>query len=119
VFSNPVVMPAAPAAPALYTADGSGVGQAQVLNEDGTPNSDGNPVLAGSIVTISVNAFGDIGSLAVFINSYALGVDGRVVDDIFQVRVRVPEQPNGIRLSPVRVEIDGASSQTGVFVAVK
>jgi len=39
-------------APAIFSQDGSGAGQAAVLNEDGTLNSASNPALRGSIVQI-------------------------------------------------------------------
>jgi uncharacterized protein (TIGR03437 family) len=41
----------AAAAPALYSANFSGTGQAAALNQDGTPNSSSNPAAQGSIMT--------------------------------------------------------------------
>ena len=119
VSSNIVVMPVSPTAPALYTADGSGFGQSLAYNEDGSLNSTDNPAQRGSLVTLLINAFGSLPDLAVFINSYALGVDGQVVDDMFRVRVHLPDQPPGVRLSPVWVQVAGVRSQPGVYVAVK
>jgi uncharacterized protein (TIGR03437 family) len=46
------------AAPALFTADGSGKGQAAALNQDGTLNSVTNPASAASIVTVYGTGFG-------------------------------------------------------------
>src|SRR4051794_36779595 len=40
------------AAPALFTSDASGRGIGAILNEDGTPNSVGNPSEKGSIVVL-------------------------------------------------------------------
>jgi len=56
--SEPVVAAAARVAPALFTADGSGSGQAAALNEDGTQNSATNPAAAGSVVTVFGTGFG-------------------------------------------------------------
>jgi uncharacterized protein (TIGR03437 family) len=56
--SEPLSAPTALAAPALFTADGSGNGQAAALNQDGTINSAANPASAGSIVTVYGTGFG-------------------------------------------------------------
>jgi uncharacterized protein (TIGR03437 family) len=47
-----------PYAPGLFTADGSGKGQLEALNQDGTINSDSNPALAGSTVTVYMTGAG-------------------------------------------------------------
>ncbi len=44
----------AAAAPALFTADGSGTGQALALNADGTLNSAANPASRGSVLGLAV-----------------------------------------------------------------
>jgi hypothetical protein len=56
--SNSVYAPAAPAAPAIYSVDGSGFGQGYILNSDGTLNSSSNPAAPGSAITIFVAAPG-------------------------------------------------------------
>jgi uncharacterized protein (TIGR03437 family) len=48
---GPVAMPVAAAVPGIFTLDGSGHGQAAVLNQDGTLNSISNPAARGSIIT--------------------------------------------------------------------
>jgi uncharacterized protein (TIGR03437 family) len=53
-----VYAPAAPAAPAIYSVDGSGFGQGYILNSDGTLNSSSNPAAPGSAITIFVAAPG-------------------------------------------------------------
>jgi uncharacterized protein (TIGR03437 family) len=60
VTSNSVVMPIAAASPGLYSADGSGLGQAYILNSDGTLNSPSNPAPAGSAITIFATGIGSI-----------------------------------------------------------
>jgi uncharacterized protein (TIGR03437 family) len=56
--SEPLSLSASLAAPALFTADGSGKGQAAALNQDGTLNSVTNPASAASIVTVYGTGFG-------------------------------------------------------------
>jgi uncharacterized protein (TIGR03437 family) len=45
-------MPVFPSRPGLFTLDGSGIGQAAVLNEDGTLNNASNPAARGSVITL-------------------------------------------------------------------
>jgi uncharacterized protein (TIGR03437 family) len=56
--SDPLVFETSPAAPALFTAEGSGVGQAAALNQDATANSPANPARTGSIVSVFGTGFG-------------------------------------------------------------
>jgi uncharacterized protein (TIGR03437 family) len=57
--SEPVASPVAASVPAIFTADGSGTGQAAAFNQDGTPNSAMNPAAAGSVVSVFATGFGD------------------------------------------------------------
>ena len=50
--SDAVTLPVLDAHPGIFTVDGSGRGQAAVLNEDGTLNSPSNPAQPGSMVTM-------------------------------------------------------------------
>ena len=45
--SAPVAVAVVPTAPGIFTADGSGRGQAVALNQDGTPNSSSAPAIGG------------------------------------------------------------------------
>lgn len=56
--TSSVTLPVAASSPAIYTADGSGYGQAAVLNEDGTANSSANPAARGSMITLTVTGVG-------------------------------------------------------------
>jgi uncharacterized protein (TIGR03437 family) len=49
---QPVTVPVAVLAPAIFTTDGRPTGQALMINEDGMLNSEQNPARQGSIVTI-------------------------------------------------------------------
>jgi uncharacterized protein (TIGR03437 family) len=62
----------APAAPALYTLDGTGQGQGQILNADGSPNNKDNPAAAGTLVTLSATGGGQTNPIS---------VDGAVVTE--------------------------------------
>jgi uncharacterized protein (TIGR03437 family) len=55
---GPVIMPVAPAVPAIFSLDGSGIGEALVVNQDGTINSVANPAPRGSYVTIYAEGAG-------------------------------------------------------------
>jgi uncharacterized protein (TIGR03437 family) len=50
--SSPVVLPVVPSAPAVFTLDASGVGEAAMLNETGCCNSVRNPAVRGTIVSL-------------------------------------------------------------------
>ena len=52
VRSSPVALPVVAAAPALFTLDSSGRGQAAMLNETGCCNSARNPAARGSVVSL-------------------------------------------------------------------
>jgi uncharacterized protein (TIGR03437 family) len=70
--SNPMPLVVAASAPGLFTADGSGVGQASVLNEDGTGNDLYNPAAPGTVVTFSATGGG---------MTTPAGVDGALISD--------------------------------------
>ena len=54
---QPVTVPMAAAAPTIFTVDGRPAGQALMINEDGTLNSEQNPARQDSIVTIYATGF--------------------------------------------------------------
>jgi uncharacterized protein (TIGR03437 family) len=58
VQSDSVLMPVAQAVPAIFTIDGSGVGQAVVLNQDYSVNSVSNPAARGSYIMIYAEGAG-------------------------------------------------------------
>jgi uncharacterized protein (TIGR03437 family) len=51
-------VPVAAAAPAIFTGNGTGVGQAAVLNQDNSVNSPANPALRGTVVQIFATGAG-------------------------------------------------------------
>lgn len=91
--SIPVRMPVWPARPGIFTANGSGKGQASALNQDGSVNSPANPAAKGEIAVLWGTG-GGVENLPskVFIDGiecevlYAAGKDG-----LWQLNVRIPE----------------------------
>jgi uncharacterized protein (TIGR03437 family) len=86
--SAPVEIPVSALAPGIFSADGSGAGQAAVINEDGSLNSADRPAPRGSIVTVFCTGEGQ---------TSPPGVDGKIAD-------RILPKP----LMPVSVKIGGA-----------
>lgn len=56
--SVPLTMQVVPAAPGLFTADGTGTGQAAAVNQDGTLNSASNPAPIGSVISLFATGLG-------------------------------------------------------------
>jgi uncharacterized protein (TIGR03437 family) len=117
--SNAVTLPLAAAAPALFTRDDSGSGQAAAINQDGTLNGTGNPAPQGTTITLlatgtasfapSVTMGGQTATV-VSTNTAAPGVIAITV-----------QAPTGLVAGsvPVVVQAAGISSPNGVTVAVK
>ncbi len=62
----------AQSAPALFTADSSGAGQAKALNPDGSTNSVARPAAPGSVITLFATGEGQ---------TSPAGIDGKLADD--------------------------------------
>jgi uncharacterized protein (TIGR03437 family) len=131
VQSNPVLVPSSPASPGVYSVDGSGLGQAYVLNADGTVNSPSNPTTPGAAITLFVNGVGPLTNVsgyavtalppAVFIDGfYANGIAATVQQGIYAISVYVPTLANFIfpPQSPIDIFIGGTVSQGGIFISI-
>ena len=138
--SAPVAATAAVTAPGVFTADGSGRGQAAAVNQDGTANGIATPAPAGSVLTLFATGEGQTipagvdGKLgvaplptpvapvtvtiggAVAVVRYAGGAPGQIAG-VMQVNVVVPGGVSGA--VPVSVSVGGAVSQGGVTVVVR
>ena len=138
--SAPVAVATAATAPGVFTADGSGRGQAAAVNQDGTRNSTAAPAAAGSVISLLATGEGQttpagvdgrvasasapqpvaavtatIGGVAAEVRS-ASGVTGQIAG-VMQVNVVVPAGLSGV--VPVVITVGGAASQPGVSVAVR
>jgi len=132
----------AESAPGIFTANGSGAGQAAAINAiDGTPNSATNPARTGAYISLFATGggqttpdgvdgklatlplpipklpvtatVGGISALVQYAGSVPTGVAG-----LMQVNVLIPRevQPGGY--VPVVVQVGSASSSPGVWIAV-
>ena len=136
----PVTVAVAPTAPGVFTADGSGRGQAAAVNQDGTQNGTANAAAAGSVLSLYATGEGQtlpagvdgraaaaplpepVAAVAVTIGGvaaevrYAGGAPG-LIAGVMQVNVVVPFGLSGT--APVVLRVGGAASQGGVTVAVR
>ncbi|MGD0668821.1 MAG: hypothetical protein ABSB23_14775 [Bryobacteraceae bacterium] len=143
--SAPLNVALAPAAPALFTANNSGTGQAAAVNASGSYNNAGSPASAGQWVYLYGTGFGQtnppgedgaftlappagvlplpllqpvtvtIGGMPANTN-YAGGAPG-IVQGVIQINAQIP---SGLAAgnAVVVVQIGGVQSQAGVTVAV-
>jgi uncharacterized protein (TIGR03437 family) len=114
--SAPWGVPVVAAAPAIFTLDRSGLGQAAALNADGSPNGASHPAQRGSM--IQVFATGARNSVTVNIG----GVDAVVQDSSYAtgmlvLNVIVPAVTPGGAV-PITIAAGGVRSQEAVTVEV-
>ncbi len=137
--AQPVVVPLAPAAPAIFTGDYSGRGAAVAGNIDGTLNGPNNPAKAGKAVTFFLTgagtmtpavtegeiAGGRLSTLDLPVTATVGGQDAQVVyrgeadglvAGVAAVTVIVPSGLTGN--VPLIVNVNGVASQSGVTIAV-
>ncbi len=138
--SAPYFMPILGAQPGIFTQDGSGVGLAALLNEDGTLNGPENPAAKGSIVVLFATGGGRMtpggvdGRVADAISSLVLPLEVQIgdlpapvlyggnapglVQGVIQVNARVPASlPAGAQ--PIRFGVGGILSRDGVVLWVR
>ena len=138
--SAPVAVAAAATAPGVFTADGSGRGQAAAVNQDGTSNATASPAPAGSVLSLYATGEGQtspagvdgkpaaaplpqpLAPVTVTIGGvsaqvlYAGGAPGQIAG-LMQVNVVVPSGLSGA--VPLVLTAGGVPSQPGVTVAVR
>jgi uncharacterized protein (TIGR03437 family) len=119
--SAPISVPAAASAPALFTANSSGTGQASAVNQDGTLNAASNPAKAGSTISLFATGLGS-SSLSVTIGGKTATIvpSGILPAQNSGLTVIDVQIPSGIGTGqvPVVVQAGGVSSQSGVTIAV-
>lgn len=142
VVSNSVTIPVQASVPALFTANGSGSGQAAAGNQDFSLNSTAHPATRGSVITLyatgegQTNPSGSDGKIAVAplpapvqnVKVTIGGVDAPVqyaggapglVAGVMQVNVTVPPQVTPGAAVPVVLSIGGVNAPGGVTIAVQ
>ena len=137
-----VSVPLAASAPAIFSLNASGTGQARAFNADGTPNSVANPAAAGSTVTIYATGEGEtspvaedgqidgpnppqpvlpvaatVGGEAAAVLT-AGGVSGQIAG-LLMVQVQLPSAIAASSAAPIQLQIGGVTSPPGVTIAVK
>ncbi|PWU01971.1 MAG: hypothetical protein C5B51_21810 [Terriglobia bacterium] len=139
--SNALALAVAPCAPAIFTADSSGSGQAAVNNQDGTSNSKDNPAERNSVITFFGTGEGQTdpagvdgklarGNYPKPVLPYSLQIGGATAEvlyfgaapdavaGLFQANARIPDgAPSGNQ--PLIMRIGNCISREGVTVAVK
>lgn len=128
--------------PALFTLNGSGVGPAAVLNQDGTVNSPSNPADRNSFVSLFVNGLallrqsrvdGEIattasgalpGAIAVTIFNRPLqisyvGTSPGLVAALTQINVLIPRDSAFGPAVPLRVSGSNTNSQERATIAIR
>ena len=139
---GPRTLPVAAAVPAIFTADGSGIRQAAVLNQDGTYNSISNPAPAGTVITFYAEgaglmnppvADGSVTGTVLPIPQAPVTVQLRGIDTpvlyagaapgyvsgLLQVNVQIPVAVGFGNSIPLTMNIGGQASQLQVTVAVR
>jgi uncharacterized protein (TIGR03437 family) len=139
--SVPVSVNVAATAPAIFTADSSGQGQALANNADGSPNSASNPAAAGSTITVYMTGAGALSpsvpdgtitfaplpktaqtvTATIGGQSATVQSSGAVSNNVagtVQVNVQIP---NGTPSGPasITVQVGGVTSPAGVTIAVQ
>lgn len=141
VHSPAWTIPVAPAAPGVFTQEGSGQGAAAVLDQDSSLNTAENPASGGSVIQIFLTGEGttnppgvtgeitqlDVKSPAQPVTVEIGGIEAALVSattapfaiaGMFQVNARVPAgSPTGS--VPLLVRIGNASSQPAATVSVQ
>jgi len=138
----PQTLPAAAAAPAFFTADYSGKGQAVALNQSQQLNNAGNPAAQGTQLTFYATGLGQttppgsdgaygaaplpsaavpptvtIGGQPATLVS-ATGIAG-MVSGVMQVTVQIPSGIQSGSAVPVTLQVGNASAPSGVTVAIQ
>jgi uncharacterized protein (TIGR03437 family) len=135
-------VPVVPSAPAIFTLDGSGQGQANVTNQDGSQNGARNPAARGSVIALLATGLGqtipagttgqiapDSGkrpalSMSVTIgdteaNLVDIGSAPGQVEGVFQLHVKIPDDVATGPSVPIVIRAGGVTSPSGVTIAVR
>lgn len=145
--TNQVLLNMTPTSPGIFSVDGSGFGQASIVNQDGTVNSSSHPASPGDKITVYATGIGPV----TFNNGYAVSqfpvdvyIDGFHCDglaalmwpvagfpgQVYQLTVRVPDpaamaagNPNlaGFKFrsqEAIVLNAGGRQSQGGLYISL-
>jgi uncharacterized protein (TIGR03437 family) len=126
--SRPVTLPVIRSAPALFTLDATGKGQAAMLNETGCCNSVRNPAPQGTVVSLYATGDGQTAPWTMQPSKLPVavtvgGIAGEILDvrniGVLQVNFRVPAAaPTGDAI-PLILEVGESRSSGVVTMAVR
>ena len=136
-----VLVPVAAVTPAIFTANGSGLGPGAILNEDYTPNTFDHPALPGSVVMVYGTGFGTLQSAVTdgqvvanatpataTVTATVAGVAAEVLyagsapglgAGVIQITVRLPAQVIHNPAAPLVLQAVGFSTPSGVTVTIQ
>lgn len=117
-----VAVPVVTAAPGIFTT-ANGTGPAAANNEDGSINSASNPADRGSVMSLYATGAGVAQAATVSIGGYSADVlyagPAPGFQGLTQINVAVPRGFLSPGIQPIILSIAGASSQSGVTIAVR
>jgi uncharacterized protein (TIGR03437 family) len=140
--SDPLIMQVTPSAPGIFSFDGSGKGQALILNQDGSLNSASHPAAPGSTIVFFLTGAGQtspagqdgtLSDAAAPVQTVqdpvvkmggeqtpvlSMGTVPGSVAGLIQMQVRVPADIAGGPAIPLAVGIGDGASQSGITIAV-
>jgi len=139
--SAPVTVPVAAVAPALFTQDSSGKGQAAATNQDGTLNGAAHPAKVGSVISLWMTGAGltnpasvdgqpgaaplpqPVAPITVTIGGQPAAVQyagqaPAAVAGVIQINAQIPSGTQPGNAVPVVVQAGSVPTQAGVTVAV-
>jgi uncharacterized protein (TIGR03437 family) len=142
--SQPVSLGIGTAAPGIFTANSSGLGQAAALNEDFSSNAPATPAARGTVIILYATGVGPLNppvpdgrvtpaGTALPVASLPIAVDfngvpGEVIfagsapgliSSVIQINVRVPQGSPVGEAVPVKLNVATAESRSGVTVAIR
>jgi uncharacterized protein (TIGR03437 family) len=114
-----------PAAPALFTINSTGKGQAAAVNQDGSVNSALKPAGPGEFISLYATGGGSAGALPVTVTiagqtvaaQYAGQAPGYLAG-FMQINAQIPSGIRANSATPVSIQVGSAASQAGVTIAV-
>jgi uncharacterized protein (TIGR03437 family) len=125
VSSAPIVLSVAPSAPAIFTADASGSGQAAALNQDSSINGASSPAAQGSVIVLFGTGGGaltldSLPRLTLPASATVAGVDAEVLfagaapglpEGVMQTNLKMPA---GVQPGNVKVVLTVGGAQSNV-----